>query len=250
LAFRGLKIIQLSDIHTGSLLDRDAVHKGIQLAMNEKPDIAFFTGDLVNNQTSEAFPLMEHFSEIKAPMGVYSIFGNHDYGDYMVWENEAQKVKNLSDLVGVHKDMGWNLLRNEHVMLERGGNKMALIGVENWGDRGRFQKYGDLEKAMQGMPSNDVKLLLSHDPSHFDNIVSKQHPDIAATFSGHTHGFQFGVENDFIKWSPSQYIYPHWAGLYIEGKQQIYVNRGFGFLGYPGRVGILPEITLFELREA
>jgi predicted MPP superfamily phosphohydrolase len=250
LAFRGLKIIQLSDIHTGSLLDRDAVHKGIQLAMNEKPDIAFFTGDLVNNQTSEAFPLMEHFSEIKAPMGVYSIFGNHDYGDYMVWENEAQKVKNLSDLVGVHKDMGWNLLRNEHVMLERGGNKMALIGVENWGDRGRFQKYGDLEKAMQGMPSTDVKLLLSHDPSHFDNIVSKQHPDIAATFSGHTHGFQFGVENDFIKWSPSQYIYPHWAGLYIEGKQQIYVNRGFGFLGYPGRVGILPEITLFELREA
>jgi predicted MPP superfamily phosphohydrolase len=250
LAFRGLKIIQLSDIHTGSLLDRDAVHKGIQLAMNEKPDIAFFTGDLVNNQTNEALPLMEHFSEIKAPMGVYSIFGNHDYGDYMVWENEAQKVKNLSDLVGVHKDMGWNLLRNEHVMLERGGNKMALIGVENWGDRGRFQKYGDLEKAMQGMPSNDVKLLLSHDPSHFDNIVSKQHPDIAATFSGHTHGFQFGVENDFIKWSPSQYIYPHWAGLYIEGKQQIYVNRGFGFLGYPGRVGILPEITLFELREA
>lgn len=250
LAFRGLKIIQLSDIHTGSLLDRDAVHKGIQLAMNEKPDIAFFTGDLVNNQTSEAFPLMEHFSEIKAPMGVYSIFGNHDYGDYMVWENETQKMKNLSDLVGVHKDMGWNLLRNEHVMLERGGNKMALIGVENWGDRGRFQKYGDLEKAMHGMPSTDVKLLLSHDPSHFDNIVSKQHPDIAATFSGHTHGFQFGVENDFIKWSPSQYIYPHWAGLYVEGKQQIYVNRGFGFLGYPGRVGILPEITLFELHEA
>ncbi len=250
LAFRGLKIIQLSDIHTGSLLDRDAVHKGIQLAMNEKPDIAFFTGDLVNNQTNEAFPLMEHFSEIKAPMGVYSIFGNHDYGDYIVWDNEAQKAKNLTDLVGVHKDMGWNLLRNEHVMLERGGNKMALIGVENWGDRGRFQKYGDLEKAMQGMPQADVKLLLSHDPSHFDSIVCKQYPDIAATFSGHTHGFQFGVENDFIKWSPSKYIYPHWAGLYVEGKQQLYVNRGFGFLGYPGRVGILPEITLFELREA
>lgn len=250
LAFRGLKVLQLSDIHTGSLLNRDAVHKGIQMAMAEKPDFAFFTGDFVNNQTSEAYPLMEHFAEIKAPMGVYSILGNHDYGDYMVWENEQEKVKNLESLYQVHADMGWNLLRNEHVMLEKGGNRIGLIGVENWGNRGRFQRYGDVNVATKGMPDSKVKLLLSHDPSHFDFVVTEQHPDINVTFSGHTHGFQFGVETDFIKWSPSKYIYPYWAGLYTKKHQQIYVNRGYGFLGYPGRVGILPEITIFELREA
>lgn len=250
LGFRGLKVLQLSDIHTGSLLNRDAVHKGIQMAMAEKPDVVFFTGDFVNNQTSEAYPLIEHFAEVKAPMGVYSILGNHDYGDYMVWENEEDKIKNLQSLYQVHADMGWNLLKNEHVMLEKGGNKVGLIGVENWGNRGRFQRYGDVNIATQGMPYCKVKLLLSHDPSHFDFVVSEQHPDINVTFSGHTHGFQFGVETDFIKWSPSKYIYPYWAGLYAKKQQQIYVNRGFGFLGYPGRVGILPEITIFELREA
>jgi predicted MPP superfamily phosphohydrolase len=250
LAFRGIKILQLSDIHTGSLLNRDAVHKGIQLAMAQKPDMAFFTGDFVNNQTSEAYPLMEHFAEIKAPMGVHSILGNHDYGDYMQWENEQQKIENLQALYQVHTDMGWNLLRNEHVMIEKGGNRIGLIGVENWGNKGRFQRYGDINKASAGMPECRVKLLLSHDPSHFEYIVSEKYNDVNVTFSGHTHGFQFGVETDFIKWSPSKYIYPYWAGLYAKGKQQIYVNRGYGFLGYPGRVGILPEITIFELREA
>lgn len=249
-AFEGLKVLQLSDIHTGSLFDKDSVHKGIQMAMELKPDVVFFTGDLVNNSTPEAFPLMDHFSQVKAPMGVFSIFGNHDYGDYISWESAEAKQKNLDDLVKVHKDMGWNLLRNEHVLLEKDGQQIALIGVENWGDRGRFQKFGDIEKAMKNIPDVAVKLLMSHDPSHFDAIISKQHPDINATFSGHTHGFQFGIENSFIKWSPSQYIYPHWAGLYKEGEQQLYVNRGYGFLGYPGRVGILPEITLFELRRA
>lgn len=252
LAFEGLTVGQLSDIHTGSLLDKDSVHKGIQMLMQEKPDLIFFTGDLVNNQTDEAYELMNHFSEVKAPMGVFSIFGNHDYGDYVKWDSTQAKEQNLKDLVKVHKDMGWHLMRNDHVMLERGSERIALIGVENWGDKGRFQKFGDLDMAMDKMPDAPVKLLLSHDPSHFDKIVSQQpqYQDIQVTFSGHTHGFQFGIENSFIKWSPSQYLYPHWAGLYKEGNQQIYVNRGYGFLGYPGRVGILPEITIFELRRA
>ena len=251
-SFEGLKIAQLSDIHTGSLIDKDSVHKGIQLLMAEQPDLVFFTGDLVNNQTDEAYALMDHFAEVKAPMGVFSIFGNHDYGDYVKWDSVAAKEKNLQDLVKVHKDMGWHLMRNDHVMLERGGQRVALIGVENWGDKGRFQKFGDLDMAMDRMQDAPVKLLLSHDPSHFDLIVSKneQYRDIQATFSGHTHGFQFGIENSLIKWSPSQYLYKHWAGLYREGSQQIYVNRGYGFLGYPGRVGILPEITLFKLHKA
>lgn len=250
LAFEGLKVGQLSDIHTGSLLDKDSVHKGIQMLMQEKPDIIFFTGDLVNNRTDEAYELMNHFAEVKAPMGVFSIFGNHDYGDYTNWPSVEEKEQNLMDLVKVHKDMGWHLMRNDHVMLEKGSERIALVGVENWGDKGRFQKFGDLDMAMDKMPDAPVKLLLSHDPSHFDKIVTQQpqYRDIQATFSGHTHGFQFGIENSFIKWSPSQYLYPHWAGLYKEGNQQIYVNRGYGFLGYPGRVGILPEITIFELK--
>jgi predicted MPP superfamily phosphohydrolase len=250
LAFEGLKVAQLSDIHTGSLLDKDSVHKGIQMLNNERADVVFFTGDLVNSRTDEAYELMDHFSQVKAPMGVFSIFGNHDYGDYTTWPSDKAKEKNLADLVVVHKDLGWHLMRNDHVMLEKGSERIALIGVENWGDRGRFQKFGDLDMAMDKMPDAKVKLLLSHDPSHFDAVVSQQYKDIGATFSGHTHGFQFGIENPFIKWSPSQYIYPHWAGLYREGEQQLYVNRGYGFLGYPGRVGILPEITIFELRRA
>ena len=251
-SFEGLKVAQLSDIHSGSLFDKDSVHKGIQLLLNEKPDLIFFTGDLVNNQTNEAYELMDHFAEVKAPMGVYSILGNHDYGDYIKWDTVAAKEQNLKELVKVHKDIGWNLMRNEHIILERGSEKIALIGVENWGDQGRFQKFGDLDMAMDKMTEVPVQLLLSHDPSHFDKIVSQQqqYKNIQATFSGHTHGFQFGIENKFIKWSPSQYLYPHWAGLYKEGEQQLYVNRGYGFLGYPGRVGILPEITLFEFKRA
>jgi predicted MPP superfamily phosphohydrolase len=252
LSFQGLKVAQLSDIHSGSLFDKDSVHKGIQMLLAEKPDLIFFTGDLVNNKTDEAYILMDHFAEVKAPMGVFSTFGNHDYGDYVEWDSVEAKEQNLKDLVKVHKDLGWNLMRNDHIMLERGSEKIALIGVENWGDKGRFQKFGDLDMAMDKMQDVPVKLLLSHDPSHFDHIVSQQpqYKDIQATFSGHTHGFQFGIENKYIKWSPSQYLYPHWAGLYKEGEQQLYVNRGYGFLGYPGRVGILPEITIFELKRA
>lgn len=247
-AFNGVKIAQLSDIHTGSLLDQDAVYRGVQMLMNEKPDVIFFTGDLVNNETNEAFNYANMFSQIKAPMGVFSIYGNHDYGDYRSWKNMAEKQKNLDDLAKLHQDMGWHLLRNEHVTLDKGGQRIGLIGVENWGNKGRFQKFGDIDKAKANMPDVPVKLLLSHDPSHFDDIISKEHTDIDVTFSGHTHGMQFGVEFGKIKWSPSQYIYPHWAGLYEVNGTRLYVNRGFGFLGYPGRVGILPEITIFELK--
>lgn len=249
-AFNGLKVLQVSDIHSGSFFDKDAVRRGIGMIQDTKADLVFFTGDLVNNQTNEAYEYADIFSSIKAPMGVFSTLGNHDYGDYIKWDTPEAKQKNLDDLVQVHKNLGWHLMRNENVTLEIGQQRIGLLGVENWGDRGRFQKFGDVDKAKIGLPDVPVKLLLSHDPSHFDAIVSKYHTDIDATFSGHTHGFQFGVEIGSFKWSPSQYIYPHWAGLYKVGQQQLYVNRGFGFLGYPGRVGILPEITLFELRNA
>jgi len=247
-AFDGLKILQISDIHAGSFFSKDGVQRGIELIKEQKADIAFFTGDLVNNKTDEAYDWMDQFSEVKAPMGVYSIFGNHDYGDYTLdWKSAEHKAKNLTDLVNVHKDLGWTLLRNEHVIIERDFKKLAVIGVENWGHKGRFQKYADVDKAIAGMQQVPVKILLSHDPSHFDNIVSEKHKDIDITLSGHTHGFQFGVEFGKYKWSPSQYIYPHWAGLYKSENQYLYVNRGFGFIGYPGRVGIMPEITVITL---
>lgn len=247
-AFDGLKVLQISDVHTGSFFDKDAVYRGINLIKEQKAHVAVFTGDFVNNRTDEAYEWADMFSEIKAPMGVYSILGNHDYGDYVTdWASPEAKAKNLQDLFDVHKNMGWNLLRNEHVLLEKENKRIGLLGVENWGDRGRFQRFGDIDKAKAGMPNVPVKILLSHDPSHFDSIVSKQHPDIDLTLSGHTHGFQFGVEFGSFRWSPSQYIYPHWADLYKVEKQMLYVNRGYGFLGYPGRVGILPEITVFTL---
>ncbi len=247
-AFDGLKVLQISDVHTGSFFDKDAVYKGIQLIKEQKAHVAVFTGDFVNNKTDEAYEWADMFSEVKAPMGVYSILGNHDYGDYVSdWASPEAKAKNLTDLFDVHKNMGWNLLRNEHVLLEKENKRIAILGVENWGDRGRFQRFGDIDKAKAGMPDVPVKILLSHDPSHFDAIVSKKHTDIDLTLSGHTHGFQFGVEFGSFRWSPSQLIYPHWADLYKIEQQMLYVNRGFGFLGYPGRVGILPEITVFTL---
>lgn len=247
-AFDGVKLLQISDVHCGSFFDKDAVYRGIQLIKEQKAHVAVFSGDFVNNKTDEAYEYADMFREVQAPMGVYSTLGNHDYGDYVTdWKSPEEKAANLQALVDLHKDMGWNLLRNDHVVLDRMGKKVAMLGVENWGDRGRFQKFGDIDKAKAGMPEVPVKILISHDPSHFDSIVSKQHKDIDLTLSGHTHGFQFGVEFGSFRWSPSQYIYPHWADLYLLNKQALYVNRGYGFLGYPGRVGILPEITVFTL---
>lgn len=248
-SFKGLKIVQISDIHSGSFDDEKAVQHGVDLILKEKPDLILFTGDLVNNLATEIEPYMKIFSQLKAPMGVYSILGNHDYGDYAVWEDEAAKEKNLADLKAHQAAMGWKLLMNEHVIFERNNEKIALLGVENWGASLRFPKHGDLKKAYSGLEGQEipVKILMSHDPSHWDAEIRKDFKDIDLTLSGHTHGMQYGIRIPHFQWSPIQYLYKEWAGLYTKGKQSIYVNVGFGFLGYPGRVGILPEITVIEL---
>ena len=243
-AFKGLKIVHISDIHSGSLADIKAVKKGVARILKEKPDIILFTGDLVNDRAVEMDELMDVFGELKAPMGVYSTLGNHDYGDYVHWESETEKANNLQRLQEIQAKLGWRLLMNEHVLLEREQEKIALIGVENWSARGSFPKYGKLDKAYSGAEQVPFKILLSHDPSHWDAEVREQYKDIDLTLSGHTHGMQFGVELPGFKWSPVQYMYKQWAGLYEEQDQKLYVNRGFGFIGYPGRVGILPEITV------
>lgn len=246
-AFKGLKIAHISDIHIGSLQDRKAVEAGVELIMKQRPDIVLFTGDLVNNKASEMDGWTDVFGRINAPLGVYSILGNHDYGDYVAWPSQGAKENNLSTLKQIHAGMGWRLLMNEHVLLERGGEKIALLGIENWGAKGRFPKYGKMQEAYSGTEKVPFKILMSHDPSHWDAQVKTEYADIDLMLSGHTHGMQFGMENPFFKWSPVQWMYRQWAGLYEDGQQKLYVNRGFGFIGYPGRVGILPEITLLEL---
>ena len=248
-AFDGISIGQLSDIHSGSFFSRQGVKKGLDLLLDEKPDVIFFTGDLVNDETSEVSKYKDLFSKITAPLGVFSTLGNHDYGDYKNWPNIRDKKKNLADLVRVHKEMGWDILMNENRTLKVDGEEIAIIGVENWG-AGRFSKYGDLEKAYSGIEGKPVKLLLSHDPSHWDAQIRPQFSDIDITFAGHTHGFQFGVEIGDFRWSPSKYIYKQWADLHQEENQYLYVNRGFGFIGYPGRIGIMPEVTIIELKKA
>ena len=248
-SFDGLRIGQLSDIHAGSFWNKTAVKGGVEMMMKEKPDVIFFTGDLVNNESSEVKEYVPVFEKLKAPLGVFSITGNHDYGDYKTWTSQEEKLRNFKDLVQAHKIMGYDILMNEHRFLEQGGEKIAIIGNENWG-AGRFSKYGKLDAACQGTEEAAVKLLLSHDPTHWDAQVRPNHPEIDMTFSGHTHGFQFGVEIGNFKWSPVQYVYRQWADLYREGDQYIYVNRGFGYLGYPGRVGIPPELTIVELKRA
>jgi len=247
-AFDGIKIGQLSDIHSGSFFDKTAVQGGIEMLMAEQPDVIFFTGDLVNNQTKEVNEYFDLFSKVKADLGVFSTLGNHDYGDYMAWSSMAAKKQNLEDMIKVHERMGWRLMMNENQSLCIGTDQISVIGIENWG-AGRFAKYGDLAKAQMNA-EGDVKLLLSHDPSHWDAQVRAQHPDIDLMFAGHTHGMQLGVEIGDWRWSPSKYIYKQWADLYTEGNQHLYVNRGFGFLGFPGRIGILPEITILELKKA
>jgi predicted MPP superfamily phosphohydrolase len=246
-AFKGLKIVHISDIHIGSLQDKNAVEAGINKVLQQKPDLILFTGDLVNNKAAEMEGWTDLFSQFRAPLGVYSILGNHDYGDYVAWPSLEAKQNNLQQLKQIHAGMGWRLLMNEHVVLEKEGQKIALLGIENWGAKGRFPKYGRMQEAYPGTESIPFKILMSHDPSHWDAQVRTIYPDIDLMLSGHTHGMQFGMENPFFKWSPVQWMYKQWAGLYEEGGQKLYVNRGFGFIGYPGRVGILPEITLLEL---
>jgi predicted MPP superfamily phosphohydrolase len=246
-AFKGLRVVQISDVHSGSLRNHEEVAKGVEKIMSLKPDLILFTGDLVNNRADEMDELKKVFSKLQAPLGVYSVLGNHDYGDYEPWPTADHKRQNLKRLKGVHAEMGWNLLLNENVVLERNGEQIALLGVENWSAKARFPKYGKLKEAYQGVEQVPFKILLSHDPSHWDAEVRPNYPDIDLMLSGHTHGMQFGVELPWLRWSPVQYVYKQWAGLYQQGAQKLYVNRGFGFLGYPGRVGILPEITLFEM---
>lgn len=246
--FKGLKMVHISDIHSGSFNDRAAVKRGVEKILKESPDIILFTGDLVNDMAVEMEEYKEVFAQLKAPLGVYSTLGNHDYGDYVRWpQNGISKEQNLENLKKVHADMGWRLLMNEHVELERKGDRIALLGIENWSNRGRFPKYGRLKDAYAGTEVHPFKILLSHDPSHWEAEVQPQYSDIDLMLSGHTHGMQFGVEVPGFRWSPVQYIYKQWAGLYENGRQKLYVNRGFGFIGYPGRVGILPEITVIEL---
>ena len=248
-AFNGLRIVQISDIHCGSFTSTAHFENAAKMIEMQKPDVLFFTGDLVNDLASETDDFIETFSKMKAPMGTYSSLGNHDYADYITWDSKEAKAKNLEDLKAVHAKVGWRLLLNENVALERGGEKIALIGIENWGAKG-FTKYGNLKKAYQGAENYPVKILLSHDPSHWEAQVLKEYPNIDLTFAGHTHGMQFGVDLPHFKWSPVKYFYKQWSGLYEQAGQYLYVNTGLGFIGYPGRVGMLPEITVLELYNA
>ena len=245
--FKGLKIIHISDIHSGSFTDKAAVNRGVDMILEQKADLILFTGDLVNDRYLEMQDYMDVFGRLQAPMGVYSTLGNHDYGDYVAWESAEEKQANLDELKNVHLKLGWRLMMNENIALEKNGDKIALLGVENWSAFARFPKYGKLDKAYLGTSDFAFKILMSHDPSHWEAQVKPDYADIDLTLSGHTHGMQFGLENPYFKWSPVQWVYKQWAGLYEEGQQKLYVNRGFGFIGYPGRVGILPEITLIEL---
>ncbi len=247
-AFHGIKIGQLSDIHAGSFFNKTAVQGGVDMLLKEKADIIFFTGDLVNNRAKEMKDYVAVFSRVTAPLGVFSTLGNHDYGNYAAWPSKEEKLKNLEELKNIHRAMGWKLLMNQHELLEQSGEQLAILGVENWSAKSRFPKYGKLHEAHRGIEGTPVKLLLSHDPSHWDAQVRPDYPDIDITFAGHTHGMQFGVKLGNFQWSPVQYMYDQWAGLYQSGNQYLYVNTGFGYIGFPGRIGMPPEITIIELQ--
>jgi uncharacterized protein len=245
--FDGFKIVQLSDIHAGSFKDFAAVQRGIDLAIAQKPDLFVFTGDLVNHRADEIEPFVDRFKDIKANYGQFSILGNHDYGDYVPWDSQQAKKENFEKLKSLHAQMGYQLLMNENVTIQKGDSTIKLVGVENWGVG--FNQKGDLEKALHGANGDDFKVLLSHDPSHWEQEVSHHTNKIQLTLSGHTHGMQFGIETPVIRWSPAQYRYPHWAGLTGAMGRYLYVNRGFGFHAFSGRVGIWPEVTVLELKK-
>tara|TARA_R110002167_G_scaffold12970_13_gene54991 strand:+ start:933 stop:2162 length:1230 start_codon:yes stop_codon:yes gene_type:complete len=247
--FDGYQITQISDVHSGSFDDREKIEYAINLINKQKSDVLLFTGDMVNNMAEEMLPWKDLFSTLTAKDGKFSVLGNHDYGDYVSWETEEAKSNNLNDLKNLQKDMGFDLLLNDSRYLQKGEDRIALIGVENWG-RGGFKKAGDLKKAVSNVNKNDFKILMSHDPSHWEDQVLKDDYHYHLTLSGHTHGMQFGIEiPGWIKWSPAKWRYKYWAGVYEEMGQMINVNRGFGFLGYPGRVGIWPEITVITLKK-
>jgi len=246
-AFSGFTITQLSDIHAGSFTSAKGVQKGVNLVNAQNSDVIVFTGDLVNNSAAEMEPWIDTFAQLNAPYGMFSILGNHDYGDYITWENQAAKAQNMVRLKEIHNEIGFKLLLNESVSLQKDEASIGLIGVENWG-KGNFHRYGDLNKAITDVIDEPFKILMSHDPSHWDAVVTDYRPLIHLTLSGHTHGMQFGFEFMGIKWSPSKYIYQRWAGLYESYGRYLYVNRGFGFLGLKGRLGVWAEISVITLK--
>ena len=247
-AFDGFTITQISDIHSGSFDNTEAVQRGIEMAKAQKSDLFVFTGDLVNNAAWEIEPYLSHFSQLKAPYGQFSILGNHDYGDYIQWNSEAEKAANLERLKQHHKTLGYRLMLDENVVLEKDAQKISLIGVQNWG-RG-FIQIGNLDKALVGVPEDAFKILLSHDPTHWEEKVRFHPTTVQLTLAGHTPGAQFGVETAGFRWSPVQYRYLDWAGLINEKNRYLYVNRGFGFLAFSGRLGIWPEVTVITLKKS
>lgn len=248
-AFDGYTITQISDIHSGSFTNKEKIKYGVDLINQQQPDVLLFTGDIVNNKADEMDDWIDVFAQLKAKEGKYAILGNHDYGDYMQWKTPEDKVNNFQAVKDIHKKIGFDLLLDEHRYLEKDGQKIALLGVENWGKG--FNQAGDLEKASQGIKKDDFKILMTHDPSHWEYKVKQNDFNYQLTLSGHTHGLQMGIEiPGFFKWSPSKYVYKQWAGLYEEFGRYINVNRGFGYHAFPGRVGIWPEITVIELKKA
>lgn len=248
-AFDGYTITQISDIHSGSFTNKEKIQYGVDLINEQKSDLMLFTGDIVNNKADEMDDWIDVFDKLEAKEGKYAILGNHDYGDYMDWKSPQDKVDNFQKVKEIHQKIGFDLLLDEHRYLEKDGQKIALIGVENWGKG--FNQAGDLQKASSKIKKEDFKILMSHDPSHWQEKVKMDDFNYHLTLSGHTHGLQMGIEiPGFLKWSPSQYVYKQWAGLYQEFGRYINVNRGFGYHAFPGRVGIWPEITVIELKKA
>ena len=245
-SFKGYKIIQISDVHSGSFPNPQKLQHAINLINQQNPDLVLFTGDMVNNYAEEFKPFIQLFSQIKAKDGKFSVLGNHDYGLYGTWKTSEEQMQNVPNLIKYQKEAGFEILQNEHKIIEKNGEKICLLGVENWGEP-PFPQFGNLDKATKGIPTEMVKILMSHDPTHFDAIVKTHPSNIQLTLSGHTHGMQFGIDLGNIKWSPAQYRYKKWADLYQSMDKYLYVNRGFGVIGFNGRVGIYPEITLIEL---
>ena len=244
--FKGYKIVQISDVHSGSFFNPQKLQKAIDLINEQDADVVLFTGDMVNNYADEFKPFIPLFKSIKAKDGKFSILGNHDYGDYGAWNSREEKAQNIPTLKNYQAEAGFKMLRNENIALEKNGEKIYLLGVENWGIK-PFPQYGDLDKALKDVPEDAIKVLMSHDPTHFDEVVKKHKTNVHLTLSGHTHGMQFGLDLKNIKWSPVKFKYKKWADLYESEGKYLYVNRGFGVIAYPGRVGINPEITVIEL---
>ncbi len=248
-SFNGLKIVQISDLHLGSWTSEKPLEQAVEMINNEKPDLILFTGDLVNFATKEAFRFEETLKKLKATKGIYAILGNHDYGDYVKWPTKQAKQGNMNEMYDLYDRLDWKLMNNKNQVFKSESGDIALLGVENWGANPRFPKYGNLDKAIAGTEDAKVRILMTHDPTHWDKIVIPEDYSVDLSLAGHTHGFQFGIEIPGIKWSPAKWMYKHWAGLYTDENtgRHLYVNRGLGVIGYPGRIGILPEITVFEL---